>query len=116
MNSSSHENDKPAALDDEILNLCEALAGSTGAEMRAFHSYDPRMAIASATANGYIPVSIPFEELEEQVIADHKKRIAEVIEKHNIDSANAHLVAGLTHEELPEFCGNMMPPSWSWVP
>lgn len=65
------------------------------------------MAIASATANAYIPVSIPFEELEEQVIADHKKRFAEVIEKHNIDSAKAHLVAGLTHEELPEFCGNI---------
>lgn len=102
-----HENDKPAALDDEILDLCKTLADATGAEVRAFHSYDPRMAIASATANAYIPVSIPFEELEQQVIADHKKRFAEVIEKHNIDSANAHLVAGLTHEELPEFCGNI---------
>ncbi len=102
-----HENDKPAALDDEILNLCKALADATGAEMRAFHSYDPRMAIASATANAYIPVSIPFEELEEQVIADHKRRFAEIIEKHNIDSANAHLAAGLTHEELPEFCGKI---------
>lgn len=102
-----HENDKPAALDDEILDLCKTLADATGAEVRAFHSYDPRMAIASATANAYIPVSIPFEELEQQVIADHKKRFAEVIEKHNIDSANAHLVAGLTHEELPKFCGNI---------
>jgi len=102
-----HEHDKPAALDDEILNLGKTLADATGAELRAFHSYDPRMAIASATANAYIPVSLPFEELEEQLVAEHKKRFNEVIEKHEIDPGNSHLAAGLIHEELPEFCGNI---------
>lgn len=102
-----HENDKPAALDDEILDICKTLADATGGELRAFHAYDPRMAIAGATASAYIPVSIPFEELEELVISDHKKQFAEVTARHNIDSAHAHLVAGLTHEELPEFCSNI---------
>jgi universal stress protein E len=102
-----HEHDKPASLDDEILDLSKTLEDATGAELRAFHSYDPRMAIAGATANAYIPVSLPFEELEEQVVADHKKRFDEVIEKHGIDPDRSHLVAGITHEELPEFCGNI---------
>jgi len=102
-----HEHDKPAALDDEILNLGKTLADATGAELRAFHSYDPRMAIASATANAYIPVSLPFEELEEQLVTEHKKRFDEITEKHEIDSRNSHLAAGLIHEELPEFCGNI---------
>jgi universal stress protein E len=102
-----HEHDKPAELDDQILDLGKTLAQAAGAELRAFHSYDPRMAIAGATANAYIPVSIPFEELEEQIIADHKKRFDEIAEKHKIDASNAHLVAGLIHEELPEFCRNI---------
>ena len=102
-----NEHDKPAALDDEILNLGKTLADATGAELRAFHSHDPRMALAGATENAYIPVSIPFEELEEQLVADHKKGFNEVAEKHNIEPGNLHLVAGLTHEELPEFCGSI---------
>jgi universal stress protein E len=102
-----HEHDKPAALDDEILIISKTLADATAAEMRAFHSYDPRMALAGATANAYIPVSLPFEELEEQLIADHKKRFAEVAKKHDIDSGNTHLVSGLIHEELPELCSKI---------
>jgi universal stress protein E len=102
-----HEHDKPASLDDEILDLSKTLEDATGAELRAFHAYDPRMAIAGATANAYIPVSLPFEELEEQVVADHKKRFDAVTEKHGIDPDKSHLVAGITHEELPEFCGSI---------
>jgi universal stress protein E len=102
-----HEHDKPAALDDEILDLGKMLADATGSEVQAFHSYDPRMAIASANANAYIPVSLPFEELEQQMVASHKKRFDEITEKHRIGSGNSHLVAGLTHEELPAFCSKI---------
>jgi universal stress protein E len=102
-----HEHDKPAELDDDILDISVSLAGATGGEIRAFHSYDPRMAIATANANAYIPVSFPFEELEEQIIADHKKKFGEIAKKHSIDSDNLHLIAGLTHEELPDFCRNI---------
>ncbi len=102
-----HEHDKPAELDDEILIISKTLAGATGGELRVFHSYDPRLALAGATANAYIPVSLPFEELEEQLIADHKKRFAEVAKKHDIDSGDTHLVSGLIHEELPELCNNI---------
>lgn len=98
------EHDKPAELDDDILDLSVTLGNATGAEVRAFHSYDPRMAIATANANAYIPVSFPFEDLEEQIVAEHKKKFGEVTKKHDIDTDKLHLVAGLTHEELPDFC------------
>jgi universal stress protein E len=102
-----NEHDKPAALDDEILNLCKALAGASGAEVRAFHSYDPRIAVATATANAYIPVSLPFDEIEKQMREQHEKRFNEVIEFHDIDADKCHLVAGLTHEELPDLAENV---------
>jgi len=96
-----NEHDKPAALDDEILMLSKTLAEVSSAEMHVFHSYDPRVAISTATANAYIPVSLPFDEIEKQMRQQHEKRFNEIIKYHEIDAGRAHLVSGLTHEELP---------------
>lgn len=96
-----NEHDKPAALDDEILMLGKSLAKASNAEMHVFHSYDPRVAISTATANAYIPVSLPFDEIEKQMRQQHQKRFNEIIEYHEIDATRAHLVSGLAHEELP---------------
>jgi len=96
-----HQHDKPAALDDEILHISKALSAKVGGDLHAFHSYDPRIAVATATANAYIPVSLPFDEIEQQMHEDHQKRFREITEFHKIEDNNAHLVAGLTHEELP---------------
>jgi universal stress protein E len=96
-----NQHDKPAALDDEILQLSKTLADAVGGEVHAFHSYDPRIAVATATANAYIPVSLPFDEIEQQMHEDHQKRFKEITSFHKVDDDKAHLVAGLTHEELP---------------
>ena len=96
-----NQHDKPAALDDEILQLSKTLADKVGGDVHAFHSYDPRIAVATATANAYIPVSLPFDEIEQQMHEEHQKRFDEITGFHEIDGDKAHLVAGLTHEELP---------------
>ena len=96
-----NEHDKPAALDDEILQLCKMLADRVGGDVHAFHSYDPRIAVATATANAYIPVSLPLDEIEQQMHEDHQKRFGEITSFHSLDDDKAHLVSGLTHEELP---------------
>jgi universal stress protein E len=96
-----HQHDKPAALDDEILHVGKAITRQVQGELHAFHSYDPRIAVATATANAYIPVSLPFDEIEQQMHEDHQKRFSEITEFHKLDADKSHLVAGLTHEELP---------------
>ena len=96
-----NQHDKPAALDDEILNISKTLGDNVSGDVHAFHSYDPRIAVATATANAYIPVSLPFDEIEQQMHEDHEKRFTEITSFHDIDDDHAHLVAGLTHEELP---------------
>ena len=102
-----NQHDKPAALDDEILHLAKGLADSLGGEVHAFHAYDPRIAVATATANAYIPVSLPFDEIEQQMHEDHKKRFDEITEFHKIEESRAHLKSGLTHEELPTLADNI---------
>ena len=102
-----NQHDKPAALDDEILHLGKMLGGAVSGEVHAFHSYDPRIAVATATANAYIPVSLPFDEIEQQMHEDHEKRFNEITSFHGIEDDHAHLVAGLTHEELPAIAENL---------
>jgi universal stress protein E len=102
-----NEHDKPAALDDEILVLSKQLAAASNAEVRVFHSYDPRVAISTATANAYIPVSLPFEEIEKQMRQQHEKRFNEIVRFHEIEPKHAHLVAGLVHEELPALAAEL---------
>ena len=97
-----NQHDKPAALDDEILQLSKKLASRVDGEVHAFHSYDPRIAVATATANAYIPVSLPYDEIEQQMHEDHQKRFREITQFHNLAENKGHLVAGMTHEELPE--------------
>jgi universal stress protein E len=96
-----NQHDKPAALDDEILFLSRMLAEKSDGEVHAFHSYDPRIAVASATANAYIPISLPLDEIEEQMHEEHGKRFNEITEYHGLDNNKVHLVAGRAHEELP---------------
>jgi universal stress protein E len=96
-----NEHDKPAALDDEILVLAKSIAAATDADVHVFHSYDPRLAVSSATASAYMPVSLPFDEIEQQMREQHAKRFNEIVDYHDIDREHAHLVSGLTHEELP---------------
>ena len=102
-----NEHDKPAALDDEILMLSKNLAQASNAEMHVFHSYDPRVAISTATANAYIPVSLPFDEIEKQMRMQHSKRFNEIVGYHEIPPDHAHLVSGLAHEELPTLAKDM---------
>lgn len=102
-----NEHDKPAALDDEILMLSKSLAQASQAELHVFHSYDPRVAISNAMANAYTPVSLPFDEIEQQMQQRHSKRFNEIIEYHEIPSGHAHLVSGLAHEEIPAFAEKM---------
>lgn len=94
-------NDKPAALDDQILAIGKALSGAAGADLHVFHSFDPRMAVASATANAYLPASLPLDEIEKEMRAQHEIRFRELTDFHEIATDKLHLVSGLTHQELP---------------
>jgi len=96
-----HEHDKPAALDDEILQISKMLAGPVGGRVHAFHCYDSRIAVAAATAGSDLPVSLPSDEIERQIHADHQERFDEITSFHDVDDDKTHLVAGMTHEELP---------------
>ena len=97
----SNQHDKPAALDDDIVALAKMLAEKSNGKVHAFHCFDPRIAVATATAYAYIPVSLPLDEIEEQMHEQHEKLFNKITKYHGLDDRHAHLVAGLAHEEIP---------------
>lgn len=97
-----NEHDKPAALDDEILVLSKMLGERLDGEVHAFHSYDPLIALASASANPYVAVSLPLDDIEQRMHNFHKKRFDEITGFHGIAADKSHLVAGTTLDELRE--------------
>ena len=96
-----HHHDKPAALDDRILLMGKSLANSIGAELHAFHSYNPADALADANANAYLPVSLPYDEIKKDMRAKHGARFSEIVDFHKIPINRQHLMSGLASEELP---------------
>jgi universal stress protein E len=97
-----NEHDKPAALDDQILIISNAIAEDINGKTHAFHAYDSRIALSTASANAYIPVSLPLDEIEIEVRDQHQGRFVEVTNFHGIPEHRTHLVSGFAHEELPE--------------
>lgn len=97
----TNRNDKPASLDDSILAASRTVADCTGFQVHAFHAYDPRIALASATANAYIPVSLPNEEIEHDMRERHGRRFDELTSFHAVPKNHRYLISGATHEELP---------------
>jgi universal stress protein E len=102
-----NDHDKPAALDDQILMLGKEIATSVDGNLHAFHAYDPRAALATATANAYIPVSLPLDEIERDMRQQHKKKFSEMTEFYGIPEDRAHLASGFTHEVLPEIATDL---------
>ena len=102
-----NQHDKLAALDDAILRLSKAIAENVNGQVHAFHSYDPRAALAIATANIFIPNSFPINEIAENIREQHQKRFKEITDFHGIKTEQAHQVAGLTHEELLALAANI---------
>lgn len=87
--------------------MSKMLGRITHGQVHAFHCYDPRLAVSSATANAYIPVSPPLDEIEEEMRNRHAERFRELTEFHGIDPAMAHLLAGRTHEKLPALASRL---------
>lgn len=93
--------DKPSALDDAILRLSNSIATAVGGDVHAFHSFDPRLIASMATLNAYVAASLRMDDIKTEIEEQHRRRFNEVVESHGIAAERAHMVAGLTHRELP---------------
>jgi universal stress protein E len=78
-----HERDKPAALDQRILDHAQLISGPTGANLKVFHSYVPALNLIPVEAGG-IPMDLPFEQSVESIERAHREALDALLEKRDI--------------------------------
>ena len=79
-----HVHDKPAKLDDEILNLSKLLTEGVGGELHVLHTY-----------------MLPIVPDAASVEREHREAFNRLLERHGMADDLAHLERGAPHELLP---------------
>ncbi|HKE92977.1 MAG TPA: universal stress protein [Povalibacter sp.] len=96
-----HANDKPALLDDRILQYAAFLAGRLGGEVHALHAYMPMAIIISAMSSeppGALAVSA--EELAHEQDAK-RQQVAAIATRFGVEQGNIHVQTGGAMQLLP---------------
>ncbi len=94
-----HVNDKPALLDEEIVEFAAALSKGIGGRLQVLHAYVPT-AVASAAAAETMIFSVSAEDLAQQE-EGIRSAILELAAKHGVTAERIHLEAGGPAEVLP---------------
>jgi universal stress protein E len=94
----SHEHDKPAALDDVILDAAAVLCGALSAELLVFHACVPW---AHARPNLRRQPASARDDAEAAYRHGVEARVMELARRHDITPDHVELVEGHAAEELP---------------
>ncbi len=98
-----HEHDKPAHLDQVIVNAANSIAGAAGGEVHLIHTYDRLVEIASAANKAINPVKLPIDEIDERSKTTHREALDTLARKHGIDADHTHQLPGRSRDIIPTF-------------
>ena len=99
----THSHDKPASLDQVIVDSAKAVAASSGGEVHLLHTYHRLIGIGREATRTFKPIELPIEELTEKIKREHRERLDELAAVSGIDDAHTHQLPGDTKEILPAF-------------
>lgn len=95
-----HEHDKPAELDDRIIQIGQKLADAADGDFHLFHVI-PRASRLEALMTGELmPFSSLASELDEQLKARHEFRMDELAEESDVSPERVHVRRGYVTETL----------------
>jgi universal stress protein E len=102
-----HANDKPALLDNHIVDHAALLARRLGGELHLLHVYLP-VAIMAATAAGSPPLAITVSPEELAREAQQKRaQLQDLVAEYRVPTANVHLEVGGPAAVLPRAVDEM---------
>lgn len=97
------EHDKPAVLDQIIVDHARSLTEATKGKLLLFHSYERLVAIGAAAIRAITSEKLKVDEIDKKIKTEHRTALDEFARRNNIDAAATHLLPGRTHELLPAF-------------
>jgi universal stress protein E len=95
-----HERDKPAKLDHKILTMAEKIRAAIDGRLKVVHAFDPAPVYAVSTDAMSFPITEPINDAISALKKQHLAAMEELTSKHDIASADAHLIEGETREVL----------------
>jgi len=99
----THDHDKPAALDDEIVRMAKTIAGLTEGEVHLLHTYERLAGIGDEAMKVFRPVKLEIDKIDEKIKEEHRKALNLLAEKNEIGARFVHQLPGRTRDLLPSF-------------
>lgn len=94
-----HDRDKPAALDQRILDVAQVVRRAAQADLKVFHSYVPALNLIPVEAGG-IPMDLPFEQSVEAIEKAHREALNKLLENRDIAAENVIMEPGQPADAL----------------
>ena len=98
-----HSHDKPAVLDQLLVNRARQIAGQTDGEIHLLHTYQPLIGVSSAATRTFKPIELPIDALQKKTKLEHREKLDELARANDIDDAHTHQLPGSMREILPTF-------------
>ena len=98
-----HSHDKPAALDQVIVNFAQRIAGTTDGEVHLLHTYAWLKGVGAAANKTLKPIKISIEEIEDRMRNEHQARLDALAAANDVDAEHTHQLPGAARELIPGF-------------
>lgn len=99
----THSHDKPAELDQVIVDMAQSLGRASDGEVHLFHTYHRLIGIGREATRTFKTIELPVDEISKKIREDHRARLDELAAKNDIDAEHTHQLPGDTRELLPTF-------------
>jgi len=99
----THSHDKPAALDQVIIDSARELVEAAGGELHLLHTYHRLVGVGREATRTFKPIELPIDELSDKIRREHRARLDELAKSNGIDEKHTHQLPGDTKELLPAF-------------
>ena len=99
----THSHDKPAVLDDMIIQMAKSVARPLGGEVHLFHSYERLTEICAQAIRAINPVKLEIDKIDKKIKKEHREALDALAKRNDIADEYVHQLPGRTRELLPSF-------------
>lgn len=99
----THSHDKPASLDQVIVENALSIGNAAKGEVHLLHTYHRLIGVGREATRTFKPIELPIEQLSSKIQREHREKLDALAEANGIDAEHTHQLPGDTKELLPTF-------------
>lgn len=99
----THAHDKPAALDQVILDVAKDVAARGNGDLHLLHTYNRLLGVGNEATFTFKPIILPVEELDKKIQKEHREQLDALANANGVNAEHVHQLPGKTSDILPAF-------------